>query len=97
MHLREKIQDTSILLKLGIQDYYVYSSLSIAFRSHRTVSKRVIAIKVLFWLFSKAILLLSNLLKQCVSTNLGSGNQIIKSHVSINGSSDDKGFTFVSC
>ena len=43
------IQD--ILLKLGIQDCYVYSSLGIAFGTDSSVSKRVIAISVLYWLF----------------------------------------------
>ena len=49
-----------ILLKLGIQDCYVYSSLGIVFGTDSSVSKRVIAIYVLYCLFS--ILLLSNLL-----------------------------------
>ena len=52
------IQD--ILLKLGIQDCYVYSSLGFAFGTDSSLSKRIIAIEVLYWLFS--ILLLSNFL-----------------------------------
>ena len=42
LHLRENDED--ILLKLGIQDCYVYSSLVIAFGTDSSVSKRVIAI-----------------------------------------------------
>ena len=52
------IQD--ILLKLGIQDCYVYSSLGVAFGTDSSGSKRVIANYVFYWLFS--ILLLSNML-----------------------------------
>ena len=44
------IQD--ILLKLGIQDCYVYGLLGIAFGTDSSVSKRVIAIGTLLFTFN---------------------------------------------